>query len=127
MSKTLEVTYGLSILMGEHWEKISVREQTEVGDTMESVLDDLNKKLLAWHEKRYPNLYRQGNKPQSFPYHIEETEKDNTPNYEWEVIKLELQSILFQEDAQEFINTTKYFLTIEAKKIINQKPLKIKK
>lgn len=41
-------------------------------------------------------------------------------------VKKKLEEIEFREDAQAYIETTEYRFTIEAKKIINSKPLKNK-
>lgn len=46
---------------------------------------------------------------------------------EWNKIKKKLSSIEFMEDAQEYLNTTDYKLLIQAKKIVQSKPNKIKK
>lgn len=125
MSKTLKVTFGVSLLMGENWQKIDIEEQPEKGDTMESILDDVSKRLRMWHEKKYPEFYNNGKKQLV----ILDTDNGVTvfEDKEWEEIKSNLNAIEFQEDAQQYINTTNYSMTIEAKKIINQKPLKNKK
>lgn len=46
---------------------------------------------------------------------------------EWNKIKKKLSSIEFKEDAQDYLNSTDYKLTIEAKKIISNKPSKNEK
>lgn len=124
MSKTLKVTFGVSLLMGENWQKIDIEEQPEKGDTMESILDDVSKRLRIWHEKKYPEFYNNGKKQLV----ILDTENGVTvfEDKEWSEIKSNLDAIEFQEDAQQYINTTNYSMTVEAKKLINQKPLKNK-
>jgi len=122
MSKTVEVIYGVSIMMGEHWQKISVKQLPDEGETMETVLDEVCERVKSWHKKKYPDMYRQEKKP---------LPQSNVTNdeieLEWQVIKSALSEIEFQEDALEFINTTDYYLSIEAKKLIQSKPLKNKK
>ncbi len=121
MSKTLKVTFGVSILMGENWQKIDVEEQPEKGDTMETILDDLTKRLRTWHEGKYPEFYNGRERKL-----VANTELGATvfEDKEWEGIKNRLDAIDFQEDAQDFINTTNYSMLVEAKKIISSKPFK---
>lgn len=72
-----------------------------------------------------------------FPYadvvsEIENKKKEDVTNVveedkEWNKIKKKLSAFEFSEDAQEFLNNTDYKLLIEAKKIVQSKPNKIKK
>jgi len=118
MSKTTKVTYGVSVMMGEHWEKIDIEETPDKGDTMESILDDLNSRLRIWHEKKHPAMYQKRDKAI-----LADVPTVATDDPEWEEIKKKLSDFKFQEEAQAFINSTPYRMVIEAKKIINQKPL----
>lgn len=121
MSKTIEVSYGLSIMMGEHWQKISVRQVPDDNETMETVLDEVSERIKSWHKKKYPNMYGEKNKTIGIEHGASNVSFPDDENEEWEAIKNTLTSIKFREDAQEFINTTQYSMTIEAKKLINEK------
>jgi hypothetical protein len=121
MSKTIEIVYGVSIMMGEHWQKISVKQLPDEGEAMETVLDEVCERVKSWHKNKYPDMYRQEKKP------LPKSDiTNNDIEIEWQGIKNKLASIEFQEDALQFINTTDYYLSIEAKKIIQSKPLKNK-
>lgn len=54
-------------------------------------------------------------------------EPDEKSDQEWQAIKQWLESCVSKEEAQEYINTTSYNMTIEAKQIINSKPSKNEK
>lgn len=51
---------------------------------------------------------------------------DSTEDAVFEEIKKKLADFEFMEDAQAYLDTTKYHLTIEAKRIVNSKPKKTK-
>jgi hypothetical protein len=124
MSKTIKVTYGVSIMMGEHWQKIDVEQLPDEGESMETVLDEVCERVKSWHKNKYPDMYMKDDKPlPDSGYNATQEKADK----EWEEIKNKLAAIEFQEDAVEFINSTDFFLSIEAKKLINNKPLKNEK
>src|ERR1035437_10006262 len=50
--------------------------------------------------------------------------RENETDIEWQQIKDKLSKIKWKEEAQEYLETTKYNMLIEAKQIINQKKSK---
>ena len=50
--------------------------------------------------------------------------RENETDIEWQQIKDKLSKIKWKEEAQEYLDTTKYNMLIEAKQIINQKKSK---
>lgn len=117
-------------MMGEHWQKIDVKQIPDEGETMETVLDEVCERVKGWHKKKYPEMYsdkKQSPWPTGTIVNGIENNNPVAEDKEWEEIKTKLEAIEFQEDAQKFILTTNYAMTIEAKKIINSKPLKNKK
>lgn len=52
--------------------------------------------------------------------------KDEETERLWNLVCAKLEAFEFREDAQEYLNTTEFKLTIEAKKLVNTKPLKNK-
>lgn len=57
-----KITLGKTIAMpGYNNDKPEIEAILEDGDTVESVLSSLNKRLIAWHKAEYPQLYQPEN------------------------------------------------------------------
>lgn len=57
-----KITFGKTIAMpGYNNDKPEVEAILEDGDTLESVLSALNKRLTDWHKIEYPHLYQESN------------------------------------------------------------------
>lgn len=60
-----KITFGKTIAMpGYNNDKPEIEAILEDGDTVESVLSSLNKRLIAWHKAEYPHLYQEEQKSQ---------------------------------------------------------------
>ena len=110
------------------WEKIGVQIDVDETDKTEEVLDEAKKIVHTWHVNNNPDFYGKHSAISSgkFPIVGEDLYREIEEDKEWEEIKKKLSSIEFQEDAQHYINTTPYKLMIQARQIINEKPLKNK-
>jgi hypothetical protein len=98
------------------------------GETREELTADAMGYIYSTLKKYCPetDIENPLEKKKSLPVsNVGETMEED--NKEWSIIKTNLNNILFREDAQEYIDTTDYNLTIAAKKIVNSKPLKNKK
>lgn len=61
--KIERITFGKTIAMpGYNNDKPEIEATLEDGDTLESVLSALNKRLTDWHKAEYPHLYQEENK-----------------------------------------------------------------
>lgn len=59
--KIERITFGKTIAMpGYNNDKPEIEATLEDGDTLESVLSALNKRLTDWHKVEYPHLYQEG-------------------------------------------------------------------
>jgi hypothetical protein len=120
-SGTTSITFELPPEFGmERWIKIKVKSQPEDGETLEKILDDTYDRVKAWHEAKFPELY---GKPKKLPVINTSGEKVNEDK-EWEKVKGALNQYKYREDAQLFLDSTDYRLTLEAKKLVNGKPSK---
>lgn len=61
---------------------------------------------------------------ESIPVPIIERLDSHERDEEFETLKIKLESIEFREDAQAYLDTTPFNLAYEAKKLVNNKPLK---
>lgn len=62
--KIERITFGKTIAMpGYNNDKPEIEATLEDGDTLESVLSALNKRLTDWHKAEYPHLYQEQGVP----------------------------------------------------------------
>lgn len=125
-SVSYSITFELPPEFGiERWRKIGLEIEPEKAEVVEQVLDGVDKQIKAWHEMKFPELYGKA-KPKSLP--VINTSGDYVnEDEEWEKVKGQLDAFKFKEDAQKFLNLTPFKLTLEAKKIVNNKPSKNEK
>ena len=125
-SGTTSITFELPPEFGmERWMKIKVKAHPESGETLEKILDNTYDRIKAWHEGKFPELYGKA-KPKTLP--VINTSGDYVKeDEEWNKVKEELNAFKFREDAQSYLDITPFKLTIEAKKIILNKPSKNEK
>lgn len=66
-----KITFGKTIAMpGFNNDKPEIEAILEDGDTVESVLSSLNKRLIAWHKAEYPHLYKEDQQPSFRPEEV---------------------------------------------------------
>lgn len=120
-SVNYSITFELPFEFGiERWRKVGLEIEPDKGESSEQVLDTVDKLIKTWHEMKFPELY---GKPKKLP--VINTSGDYVKeDEEWNRVKGGLESFEFKEDAQEFLDCTDYKITLEAKKIVNNKPSK---
>lgn len=125
-SVSYSITFELPPEFGiERWRKIGLEIEPEKSEVVEQVLDGVDKQIKTWHEAKFPELYGKA-KPKTLPVintsggYVKEDE-------EWNKVKEALNAFKFREDAQAYLDLTPFKLTIEAKKIILNKPSKNEK
>jgi hypothetical protein len=125
-STTYSVTFELPIEAGfERWRKIGLEIEHEKNEKAEDVWDSVHKQVKTWHESRFPELYGKV-KPKILPV-INTSADYANEDEEWDRVKGTLRQFKFKEDAQLYLDTTQYKLTLEAKKLVNNKPSKNEK
>ena len=121
--KVEEITYGKSFELPGFWEKIGIKIQVEENDLPNTVLDTAKNIVEKWHRERNPDLYPDDNK-KKIP--VIDAKKDEQIDKEFKLLKLILEKYEFREDAQAYLDTTEWRLAVEAKAIVNSKPIKNK-
>jgi hypothetical protein len=125
-SVNYSITFELPVEFGiERWRKIGLEVEPDKTEVAEQVLDAVDKQIKTWHEKKFPELYGKA-KPKILP--VINTSADYVnEDEEWDRVKGTLRQFKFREDAQLYLDTTQYKLTLEAKKLVNNKPSKNEK
>lgn len=125
-SVSYSITFELPPEFGiERWRKIGLEIEPEKSEVVEQVLDGVDKQIKTWHEAKFPELYGKA-KPKTLP--VINTSGDYVKeDEEWNKVKEALNAFKFREDAQAYLDLTPFKLTIEAKKIILNKPSKNEK
>lgn len=117
-SAKYSITFELPFEFGiERWRKIGLEVEPDNDEKVEEILDTIDKQIKSWHETKFPELY---GKPKKLPVINTSIESVNEDK-EWEKVKDMLNSFVFKEGAQAYLDTTNYKLTLEAKKIVNDK------
>lgn len=125
-SVNYSITFELPFEFGiERWRKVGLEIEPEKGEVPEQILDTVDKLIKTWHEKKFPELYGKS-KPKNLPVINTSVEYVNE-DVEWQKVKSRLGLFEFREDAFDYLNTTDYKLTLEAKKLVNNKPSKDEK
>lgn len=123
-SVNYSITFELPFEFGiERWRKVGLEIEPEKGEVPEQVLDTVDKQIKTWHEAKFPELYGKAKSKKVLPV-INTSGEYINEDKEWEEVKEQLNSFKFKEDAQAFLDLTPYKLTLEAKKIVSQKPIK---
>jgi hypothetical protein len=123
-SVSYSITFELPPEFGiERWRKIGLEIEPEKAEVVEQVLDGVDKQIKTWHEAKFPELYGKA-KPKN-PLPVINTSADySNEDEEWNKVKEALNAFKFREDAQAYLDLTPFKLTLEAKKIVSQKPIK---
>jgi protease II len=122
------------LLGKDRWQKIPLENEVDVNiplDATDEEIEVIMKKVRRIQyalQKQVRSFFYESNAAveKELPVIKNEVHYDKN-NAEWNEIKSNLIKIKFKEDAQEYINTTSYFMLIEAKQIINSKPVKNEK
>lgn len=122
-SVNYSITFELPFEFGiERWRKVGLEIEPEKGEVAEQILDAVDKQIKSWHEAKFPELYGKA-KPKKLP--VINTSGDYVKeDEEWNKVKEALNAFKFREDAQAYLDLTPFKLTLEAKKIVSQKPIK---
>lgn len=131
---TYQRTYSLGSFINE---RVGCEIQLEEGDDVQETINQARAIADKNHTDNNPQLYGQTpnfNNINTVQSNIQEAipalqinEPAILEDKEWNAVKDKLMSFETREDAQAYINTTPYKLTIEAKKIINSKKPKNEK
>jgi hypothetical protein len=124
-SVNYSITFELPFESGiERWRKIGLEIEPDKGEIFEGILDNVDKQIKTWHESRFPELY---GKPKKLPVLNVSGEHITDEDKEWILVKNHLFLYETREEAQEFLDKTDFKLTLEAKKIVQNKPSKNEK
>lgn len=107
--------YGLSRWIGLEGSLSPGESEKEGTLQLEKSIKEIIKQMVETGNQGEDNLPEvQRAKAKSVPL-------EHSVDEEWEKVKAILSSFEFKDEAQEYLNTTEYKMTIEAKQIINSK------
>lgn len=112
---TIDASKSLNPNTGESWYRAETKVSVDDGEVPEEVFQALKKRLDSW----LPNPFETTGSNRSNVVPDEKTDQ------EFEDLKAKLAGMEFYEDAKEYLDSTDFKHTMEAKIIINSKKRKV--
>lgn len=110
--------------VNEYWTSVETEVTISEGEKPEDAIKLAEDFVNAEHKRMLLSAGNKsnGNASADTPDPVKNRQEDKA----WERLVKKLEKIEFREDAQEYLDTTEFKLTVDAKKLVNAKPLKNK-